>query len=294
MHFTDKKPMALATQEDRVREISSLEDPRGIAGSQDIKMGRGEKLVISPCGVFQYKDVRRRPAWADPSVAGLEGLALWKDRLAMSGRRFIGGEAMIQDVYEALSDEAMIRVSSDLIGGQLETIELEDRKVVARKAVFFGSGSDVKFRLTSPLDDSRMSRTQRIKLAAYGPGPVLQEFSCDSKARNRRLIMNFEGDWEVRHLGNGELLESTDPTHLYAWDDSVKLELVPFGNKFDLLFRGAIHYFVKAHGPGRVWFSNMGYTTGYWGNLCTPAHWIYEAVSVAPRMVANAFGLLKR
>lgn len=263
---------------------------RDVVGSATIPLLRGERVVLSESSVYRIHHAKRTAIIAEPSLSEeVRGYARWKNRGAMVARRFFGGESVILDMWEGTEDDGQVWISSDAVGSQLVTVPLEDRVIIARDGVYFGSGTDVKFRLASPFQEKERPIMERAKLAGYGPGPILQRFSRTEHGVDDQLIMNFDGDWQSKVLERGESMDELDPRHIYAWDHTVKLKLVPFGKFSDLLFRGIIRYFVKAEGPGEIWWSNNGYTNGYWGTILTPTHWAYRTASI----LTKPFGWVK-
>ncbi len=298
-------PLGLESRLDHSQEIGELPDEdicsgeglneRGakLVGSKDFELSKG-RLVLPPDTVFKYGfGVDRKPILREPWMIGATGRSVLVDILMTTTRRFFGGERLYLDLYgpkdDALKGSTSISVSSDAVGSQLVEIPIYE-PIIARKGVFFGSEEGVRFGITGPLFEIGRNRRgigESLRRAAYGPGPILQSFSAVPGKEGSKVILGFDGDWEETTLGKGELSDAYDPRHVYAWDEGVSFELVPFGRRMDLLLRGELRYYIQFEGPGRLWTSNSGYSDGYWGKVCTPAHWVHSAMSTVTSLIGK-------
>ena len=291
----DEPPNGINTRIGRDGQLGDDEDEeypcsRNIVGSHVINLKEGDVIVLPPDSVYSVgKGIVRQPLVREPYMLKepSTSVKIFKDRLATATRRFFGGEPIVLERYSCLVDGAKIRISSDEVGSEIQMIDLkEGREITARKGVYFGSGEDVKFELCSPLERGFSG----IKQAAYGPGPILQRFSGHKGGKDFRLFLSFSGDWERRLLGEGEVSEEAfDPRHLYAWDSTMKVNLVPQGTLSEVLFCGKVRHFVRMEGPGDFFYTNSGFSEGYWGNILTPPYWAHAAAS----FVWNIGGLRK-
>ncbi|MBW2270476.1 MAG: AIM24 family protein [Deltaproteobacteria bacterium] len=262
----------------------------GLVGSLVWRLRKGDLWVLAPESAFLFTNCWRktllREAWmlereTSPRQAYAEGVATM-------ARRWITGEPMLLDLYEAGSDGAELGISSDELGGNLYATRVDRGPVICRKAVHFGSQKGLMLRPTSPLRElsrgaSWAETLHHLKRAAYGPGWIFQRFTRRDSDEDT-LILEIDGDIYYRELEAGETLR-TDPRHSYAWDESVSWKLVRFGNVSDRLLRGSIPFQIEFEGPGRLWLSNMSFGDGYLGSVFTPSHWFFYAQQLVLRVL---------
>jgi len=75
-----------------------------------------------------------------------------------------------------------------------------------------------------------------------------------------------------------------------SWEESVTSELIKLGGVMDRFLRGEIPYHVRLKGTGKVWITNLGYNNGYWGNVFSPAAWVYEIAGRVKNVMKNLTG----
>ena len=263
-----------------------------LVGSLFWTLRRGDQWVLGPDSVFLFRDCWRtllaREAYmlARPSSTQER----WKNTALTVGRRWITGEPFLLDLYEAQQDGAELAISSDEIGGNLYVVEVTGVALICRKTVYFGSELDVMLRVTSPLIErfphgDRAVRFRRLMRSAYGPGWVFQRFVARPGGSRNRIILQIDGDAYLRELGADETLR-IDPRHAYAWDETISWRLVKFGAILDRLLRGSVPFQVEFIGPGRIWLSNMSFSDGYMGEVCTPSHWVFRAQQGVRRLIS--------
>jgi hypothetical protein len=267
------------------------EEGPGLVGSLVWKLGRGDRWVLGPEAAFLFKHCWRKTLVREaymldrPSTRG----EMWTQALKSIGRRWITGEPFLLDLYVAERDGAELGISSDEIGGALYAVAVGDDPLISRKSVYFGSQPDLKLRVASPLQSLRRGMSGReiaeiLKRTVYGPGWVFQKFVGRDGGDQRTIILQIDGDIYHRELQAGETVQ-TDPRHVYAWDQSVSLRLVKFGNIGDRLLRGSVPFQVELRGPGRVWLSNASFGDGYLGSLFTPSHWVFRLQMTARKLL---------
>lgn len=261
-----------------------------LVGSLFWRLDRGDEWVLSPESSFLFRDCWRHALFREAYMLERPATPLQtlKQALATLARRWISGESFLLDLYVPQRDGAELAISSDEVGGNLYLARLDRGPLICRKAVFFGSQKDVMLRLTSPLAETepggaRRPWKERLQRAAYGPGFVFQRFVPRGGDR-RQIVLQIDGDVYFRDLKPTETLR-TDPRHSYAWDETVSYRLVEFGGILDRLLRGSVPFQVEFQGPGRVWLSNMSFSDGYLGELCTPSHWVYRIQHGIRRLV---------
>lgn len=277
----------------------SFVEPKFV-GSLFWTLRRGDQWVLAPESAFLFRDCWRtllaREAYMleQPSTARQR----WRDAGKTFARRWITGEPLLLDLYEAQRDGAELVISSDEIGGNLCIVDVGRIPLICRKTVYFGSELDVALRVRSPIlerfdQGTTVTRLDRFMRMAYGPGWVFQRFEARPGGRRTRVILQVDGDACVRELRAGDTLR-IDPRHAYAWEETVGWRLVKFGAVIDRLLRGSIPFQVEFRGPGRVWLSNKSFGDGYMGEVFTPSHWIYRAHQGVRRLLSllNPFNWL--
>ena len=271
-----------------------IEAEGGLVGSLVWKLEKGEQWVLGPDCAFLFRGCWRRAIVREAYMLGAESSReelLW-DRALTLLRRWLTGEPLLLDLYEAVEEDAELGISSDEIGGSLYAARVDRGPLLLRKCVYFGSEPGVSLRVSSPLAGLRRGMPgeelrELLKRTAYGPGWVMQRFDRLDASPGDRVILQIDGDPILRELEAGETLR-TDPRHAYAWDATVSWRLIQFGSISDRLLRGSVPFQVEFEGPGRLWLSNVSFPNGYLGHLFTPSHWIFAALQV----VRRALGLL--
>jgi hypothetical protein len=302
--------------------LKKEEENSCIVGSFLWDLKKGESWVLGPGSVFLSAGVSRdtlfREVYMRNESASFSSKALQSIRTSF--KRWITGETCSLDYFVAIEDNAKLGISSEEIGGNLYEISLERSPIIARKEVYFGSQEDVLFRAYMPIKKVKATLEEEfnhyveceslknslfghmmqniaknkfalrqhintIKNWIYGPGWIYQRF--DTIGPKNKVLFQIDGDMVCEELNKGEKI-TLDPRNAYAWDSSVEYSIKPYGKKWELFMRGTVPYHVEFSGPGRVWLSDKGYSSGYVGLVFTPAHWVYTAI----RIVDNLFGYL--
>jgi len=257
-----------------------------IVGSFDWTLEHeGDALLLGPASVYTHEGATRENLWRElymldrPASFGHRT----KEFLLTALRRWLTGEPIIQDKYTAQRDDAVLGISTDMIGGNVIPLdlaqELPTKVLIARRGVYFGSQEGVMLRVRSP---SGLARK------IYGPGLFLQEFRVVEGYENRAIVfLQIDSEVHFKQLEKNETF-TMDVLNAYAWESSVKFSLVKFGSVTGRLVRGDTPYWVQFKGPGRLWYSTSSFPDGYIGWYFTPAHWVYalrEFVTSLPRKI---------
>ena len=244
-----------------------------IVGSFDWTLEHaGDSLLLGPATVYTHEGATRANLWRELYMLNRPASFPQRTRelLLTALRRWITGEPMIQDIYTAQRDNAVLGISTDQVGGNVIPLnlvhELPTKTLYARRGVYFGSQEGVKLRMHSPPGAARK---------VYGPGLVLQKFEVVEEYEHRAIVfLQIDSEVRFKQLGENETF-MMDPLNAYAWESSVSFELVKFGSVTGRLVRGDIPYWVQFKGPGKLWFSTSSFPDGYIGWYFTPAHWVY-------------------
>lgn len=250
-----------------------------IIGSGKVTLRKDGVLILGPESVYRFSReprVTRRPLHREYSETQTPASFFRRagQTLRTRTRRIVMGESAVFNTYSADTDGASVEISTDSVGEGLYVIELaREKDIIARRGVWFGMERDVRMRPHVPLvPELRTGVRDALLRAAYGPGPILQRFSATGSQNN--VLFNFGGSWEETTLRKGEDSDDYDPRHLYAWDHTVSMRLIPYGTVGDMFTQpDEIRYYVRLTGPGRVWHSNGAYGDGYVGAWFTPASW---------------------
>jgi hypothetical protein len=270
------------------------DDEGGLVGSLVWRLEKGERWVLGPDCAFLFTNCWRRAIAREVHMldAPASREQRLRDILRTLWRRWLTGEPLLLDLYEAMEDDAELGISSDEIGGNLYAASVDRGALLARKTVYFGSQPGVTLRIASPLQELRRGMPgpelrEILKRTAYGPGWVLQKFETLTDLPGDQLILQVDGDPVFRELQAGETLR-TDPRHAHAWDATVSWHLVEFGTITDRLLRGSVPFQIEFVGPGRLWLSNISFSDGYLGSVFTPSHWFF----MVSQILRRALGLL--
>lgn len=264
-----------------------------LVGSMFWTLDAGDVWILPGESAFLFTDCWRRTLVRE--AAALDAPAtrgrVARDTFLSLARRWLTGECLLFDLYEAERDGAELGISSDEIGGNLYRISLERCALICRKTVYFGGQKGALLRIDTPLAALRrgLSKTKILKIlkrAAYGPGWIFQKFIPQEGSEETDVILQVDGDVYYRELAEGETVR-TDPRHAYAWDATVSWRLIKFGGIVDRMVRGSIPFQVEFEGPGRLWLSNLSFGDGYLGDVLTPSYWVYRIHSALRRLLAS-------
>lgn len=262
-----------------------------IIGSGKVVLRKDGNLILGPGSVYQFsrqRRVTRTPLYRtfDQTRTATPLPRRWVQALKTRVTRMALGESAVFNVYSAEEDGASLEISTDNVGEGLYVLPLkEGDEIIARRGVWFGMEGDVQMHAHVPLlSETRTSLTSALLRAAYGPGPLLQKFKATGDQNN--VLFNFGGSWEETTLQPGERSDHFDPRHLYAWDSTVDMKLVPYGHRADLFTQpDEIRYYVELRGPGRFWHSNGAYSDGYVGDWLKPAAWASMALGLPGKLL---------
>ncbi len=266
-------------------DVDQNEDGFSLVGRFIWEMHRGDSWTVGPESVFIMRDISRRQLFREAYMLARGGSAWVKTKQVFQTivRRFLTGEPLILDLYYAENDNAMLGISTDQIGSYLCRVTV-DGPIIARKGVYFASQRDVQLRVWWP------QGPQRWKKFVYGVGYVFQRFEVIENGTQGDILFQIDGDMELAVLKPDERL-LIDPRHAYAWDASVSQHLVRFGPIWDQLLRGLIPYYTEFRGPGRVWYSTEGFSSGFLGYWGTPTAWLRLALDRVVGLVRTVLGL---
>lgn len=265
-------------------------------GSGKITLRQDGCLILGPGTVYRFSNnprVVRSPLHREfhQTERPTNPFTFAAQALLARVKREILGEEPVLNVYQAEEDGAYLEMSTDTVGEGLYLLRIgEGRALIARKGVWFGMERDVRMDIEAPIfSECASAHTlgdigRALLRAAYGPGPILQRFSA--KGDQNGIMFNFGGSWNEETLRSGQLSDHYDPRHVYAWDDTVKLRVVPYGSRSDLFTQpNEIRHHVEFEGPGRFWHSNGAYSNGYIGNWFRPASWVNTLIRVPGRVI---------
>jgi uncharacterized protein (AIM24 family) len=262
--------------------------PVNIVGSFDWTLEHeGDALLLGPASVYTHEGATRENLWRElymldrPASFGQRT----KEVLQTALRRWLTGEPIIEDKYTARHDNAVLGISTDMIGGNVIPVDLmhdlPTKILVARRGVYFGSQEGIMLRVRSPVGLARK---------IYGPGLFLQQFRVVEGYENRAtLFLEIDSEVRFKQLGDGETF-TMNALNAYAWESSVTFSLVKFGSVTGRLVRGDIPYWVEFKGPGKLWHSTSSFPNGYIGWYFTPAHWVYTLREFVTSLPKRIFG----
>ena len=248
---------------------------------------KGDSLLLGPASVYTHEGATRENLWRELCMLSSE--TAWprkmKQVLLTALRRLLTGELIIQDKYTATRDDAVLGISSNIVGGNIVQVdlstELATHVLIARKGVYFGSQEGVKLRVFSPPGLGRK---------VYGPGLFFQMFGIADNYRHRPvLFLQIDSEVILKELAQGETLR-LNTLNAYAWESSVDFSLIEFGSVVGRLLRGDLPYWVEFRGPGKIWYSSSYFTHGYIGWYFTPAYWIYAIREFVMTLPQRIFG----
>ena len=259
-------------------------------------MNKGESWVFQPGSIYRFNNVDRVSLWRKPAMLSQPSNLKKKvtDSLKTMFQRKLTSEPFVIDMYTATEDGAILYITSNEVAGRLEPVKLGEKEIIARAGVFYGSQIGVDFRVAHPFEGLKLFEMQKFfadaKKALYGPGIAFQSFKKISG--DDILLLQIDGDIHKIELRNG--LDDKgrpvkiDPQHLAAWESGVNYELTRFGGLVDRLLRGLIPYYIVMKGNGTVWYSDKGFSNGYWGLVASPTTWITNTV----KSLGNMLGAL--